>query len=175
MTLTTKGVWNGQSWVYPEWSTIMSWWSRLIAWARRGLGGLEYACVKEQGSKTGMRHLHAIVLGWTWLSQELLSSAWQTISGAYNVTIRRVRASGIASYVAKYIGKGLGSLPLGKLITYSSGFPKLPGVRWIEYVDMGQGAPNPRAWADVMVDGSLVEWWGPGGPCACFGCHKLLE
>jgi len=155
------------------WPDIMKAWSRLVAWLRRTYGPMEYALVKEEGAG-GVRHLHGIVSGWKWVPISDLSREWQRLTGAYRVWIDRVVGrDGVASYVAKYMAKS--GLPLRKLLTYSAGWPKLPPTEWLECTDLGNGRPTARAWADVLVDGTLVEWWGRGGRCPCFGVNNLLE
>jgi len=156
LTLTTR---PGTSW-----SSIMRAWSSLIRSLRKRYGDVQYAVAKEEGDSTGMRHLHAVLVGPTWVPHAVVSALWYRRLGAYIVDIRRVSGGKVAGYVGKYLTKqGLG---LRKVLTYSRGWPKSKLPRLLECGPIG-GKPVPRAWLYEQVGCMLVEWWGREGPCAC--------
>jgi hypothetical protein len=131
--------------------------------------------VKESGKATGMKHLHIFFSNWVWVPDYVLSAKWESISSAYNVDVARVWGKSVASYVSKYVSKGLASgIVLRKLVTYSRGFPKLPSSR-ILLMDDWTGTARPTRSVAILRDGTLVQWWGNLGPCGCFGCEQLLE
>jgi len=131
--------------------------------------------VKENGVETGMKHLHAFFSGWVWVPDYRLQEKWESISGAYNVKPIRVWGAKVASYVSKYLSKGLTSgIALRKLVTYSRGFPKLP-VSVTLLLDDWMGSSRPTRWVCRLRGGTLVETWGSEGVCTCFGEVERLE
>lgn len=156
MTLTTR---PGTSW--PD---IMKAWTSLIKWVRKHYGGAEYAVVKEEGSRNGMRHLHAVITGPAFIPHAALSAAWRERVGAFVVDIRRIRAGGVAGYVAKYVAKGRERW--AKCVTYSRAWPRdvLPEALAIQRVS---GRPVERPWLVATESDTLVESWGWDGPCKC--------
>ena len=113
------------------WPLLMKAWSTFVKVLRRRYGPLGYLAVKEEGTATGMRHLHVLITGAVWLNWPSMSRAWSRLTGAPGVDIRRVNTRGgktaysRALYVCKYIGKGFGQdAPMRKLLTASAGFFK---------------------------------------------------
>jgi len=150
-----------------SWSRVMRAFQRLVRWMRSTYGSVEYAAIKQEGSSTGMKHLHCLLLGPKWVPYVILSRKWQSLSGAWSVDIQRVGSLSVAGYVARYIGQGMGVL-VGKAVTFSKGWvrsikPVLLEVR----VDIGE--PRARVWAARTGGGTLIERWGPHGECECPG------
>lgn len=143
------------------WPGIMRAFSALVRWMRRQLGPLEYACIKEEGANTGMKHLHVLVTGVPWVPYTLLSRAWQRLTSAWNVDVRRVWGGRLAAYVAKYVGK---ALEIRKMVTFSRGFKppwlKVEGLR----VTVDAREPLQAAWIVPEDDGALIE-------VECQECH----
>ena len=121
-----------------EWPQILRWQQRFMRYLRKRIPDLQYVSAKEEGSKTGMKHLHLIVYPWVWVPYPEMSKRWEAISGAWNVNVERINGLGVAGYITKYMSKA----PLGirKNITYSRDFPKLPpGFKWyaVDRIDRG--------------------------------------
>jgi len=147
----------------PEtpWTDIMRAFGLLSQRLKRLYPGLAYATVKETGPKTGMRHLHVVLLNSRWIPWENLKTWWAKYVGAWGVDIRRVRGR-IAGYVAKYLGKQPTVEGERKTVTYSRDYPKLP-------------AGAPMASVHVYTAGpELLEYFLKEGPiyversCLCF-------
>ena len=136
-----------------EWPALMRAFSRFVR-ELRTWGPLEYAAVKEEGMKNGMKHLHVVVTGPEWLPYKRLSALWMRLTGAWNVDVRRVKTQ-VAGYVAKYLSKWHGTVR--KVVTFSKGF-RQPYVKSDAIsVVMFSSGPEPRRWAAVLDDGTLVE------------------
>lgn len=116
LTLTTR---PGTNW--PE---VMRAFQHLVKFLRKTSPELEYAACKEEGSKTGMRHLHVILLNFQFTSQPIISARWRQLTGAHVVRIERLRSDRAHYYVAKYVSKDLDAAR--KHVTFSRGFPPLP-------------------------------------------------
>lgn len=139
-----------------EWSGIMASFSTLVRNMRKN-GAVEYAAVKETGQK-GMKHLHVLLKGPSWLSRESLSTQWKRMTGAWNVDVRRVFGSTkVGSYMAKYMSKSMAAGSLKKLITFSRNWYEKMKINPAFYVVHYAGRPDERQWEAVEEDGTLVE------------------
>ena len=150
----------------PSWSWVMTRFQKLVRWLRSTYGPVEYAAIKQEGTSTGMKHLHLLLLGPAWIPYATLSQKWKSISGAWSVDIQRVSSSGVAGYVARYVAAG--SVILGKAVTFSKGWLRAHRPQTIDYAKVS-GAPSARVWVAVTQTGVKVEWWGPDGVCGCPG------
>lgn len=108
------------------WPKLMTGFTRFISHLRRTQPDLQYVAVKEEGSQTGMKHLHIIMHSWEWHSYSDLVATWQRLTGAQGVYIKRLETARVASYAAKYVGKG--NIGARKLVTYSKLWPQLPSA-----------------------------------------------
>lgn len=158
LTLTTRAG--------AAWPRIMAAWSRLVRVLRRQHGHFEYSVVKEEGKASGMRHLHAILVGQPWYSKDVIKREWCRLTGAFIVDVRRVDKAGLGAYLAKYLGKG--ALVAKKVLTLSRGWYRAPRPKWLSVANFS-GPPEARAWALPHPSGILVEYWGRAGPCRCVG------
>lgn len=148
----------------------MTKWSTLVRKARKAWGHFEYAVVKEEGGKNGMRHLHAIWSGITWVPKEWLRSTWRNLIGAFVVDVRRVTEKTIGAYLAKYLSKG--ALVARKVLTLSKGWPRAERPKYLSVANFS-GAPEWRPWVQECENGILIECWGRAGPCSCAGWAAL--
>lgn len=143
----------------------MAEWSHLVRWLRRRCPDLAYAACKEEGSQSGMLHLHVVITRWRYVPQPEISAEWARLTGAKVVHIQRIRGEHAASYVSKYVAKDLQAAR--KHVTFSKLWPKLPppGLRLalLESVD----ACGPRIVREVTADGGIVDYRVPD--CRCFG------
>ncbi|KKM03848.1 hypothetical protein LCGC14_1770300 [marine sediment metagenome] len=106
------------------WPRMMTAFTRLVAHLRKTQPTLQYAAVKEEGSLSGMKHLHVIFHSWVWHDFADLQNTWFRLTGAYNVNMKRKPNEAVAAYAAKYVGKG--NVDARKVATYSAKWPKLP-------------------------------------------------
>lgn len=152
-----------------QWSTLMSQFSRLVKWLRSTYGSVDYAAVKQEGTSTGMKHLHVIFLGLRWVPYAILSAKWKRLTGAWAVDIQRVAGGKVAGYISRYIGQGM-AVMLGKAVTFSKGWLRSGKPKLLEVaVDVGE--PRTREWVGRTGSGTLIERWGPYGQCECPGRH----
>lgn len=104
MTLTTNPH-TGQC-AFDRARAMTKGWHKLTAQIKRKLGikSLEYIAVIEQ-TKRGEPHMH-VLLRSKYIDQAWLSTAWENLTGARIVHIRRVDDPGRATaYVSKYMSK----------------------------------------------------------------------
>lgn len=153
-----------------SWTFIMAKWSTLVRLARRTWGHFEYAVVKEEGAKSGMRHLHAIWSGVSWVEKSWLVRTWQRLTGAFVVDVKRVTGSTLGAYLAKYLGKG--ALVAKKVLTLSKGWVRAEKPKYLSVANFS-GAPVWRPWVYEGESGILLECWGRAGPCRCAGWDAL--
>jgi hypothetical protein len=152
------------------WPDIMKEWSHFIRWARKRSPHLEYAAVKEQGSRTGMKHLHVILLNWNYTPQAAIAAEWQRLTGAHIVNVQRVNGEKAAGYASKYVAKHLSGSR--KNVTYSKGFPKLDALP-LKLTKTDETGPfGPQGIIGITEDGGLVTSLAPG--CKCFGHIRPL-
>jgi len=149
------------------WSRIMSKWTALVRYLRRSYGDVQYAVAKEQGSLTGMRHLHAVLVGPSWVPHAVVSRFWYSRLGAHVVDIRRVSSSRVAGYVAKYITKA--DTMIRKALTFSRGWVRSSFPPLLAMSNL-LGEPLVRRWREAHGDGILIERWGWAGRCRCIPC-----
>ena len=107
-----------------DWPQVMRAWQHMVKFLRRTSPELEYAACKEEGSSTGMRHLHVVLLNFNFLPQAQIARRWRELTTAHVVRIERLRSDRAGYYVAKYVSKDLTAAR--KHVTFSKGFPKLP-------------------------------------------------
>lgn len=141
-----------------SWPDLMKSWSEFVRELRAKSGTLTYMAVKEEGTRTRMRHLHILITGpgAVWTDWSWMSSAWQRLTGARGVHIKRVSTVGEGAvkavwYACKYLGKGFGlTAPTRKLMTASSGYFKkaiLSGHWWLDREEAGaQMHPYGAGW-----------------------------
>lgn len=163
---------DGERWVLlvtlttrpgTDWDVIVRRWSSLVGALRRRYGRLRYAVVREVGSKSGMRHLHAIVAGdgARWIPHTTLRRLWRSRTGAVMVNIKRVAVvgrggrRGVARYVAKYVAKAVGDAGVTRHITYSQDWgasgPARPHKRVVSL-----DPPGPRPGVGLVLPSGLV-------------------
>jgi len=83
-------------------------WTALVRWMR-ARGVHTYVRTMEYGSRTGMRHWHALVAGTGYIDHAQLSKKAEEVGLGPNVWIARVKDKrGAASYLLKYALKALG-------------------------------------------------------------------
>ena len=202
VTLTTRGTPSGGGgYHYPAWPVIMRRFASLWKRIRKDWGpGVSYAAVKEQGGRTGMRHLHVVVIAgperpdgmaprpvsrpkgsrtpWeTSLAQEL-ASMWEDRIGAWVVDVEEVLpglgGGQVAYYVAKYLAKGEVRFAR-KLVSYSRGFQlRVSGERVI----WEREHRSPHGWRfGLPIIRPAMVWRGVDvqveRPCAV--CRKDLD
>lgn len=147
MTLTTRPG--------TTWPMVMKAFSRLVKRIRLNGSHVEYAAVKEEGPSTGMKHLHVILTGSTWVAYGWLTAQWKSLIGAWNVDVRRLNGTKVAAYVSGYLAKWVG--PVRKVVTFSKNF-RLPyaapeGITVLSY----NSPPEPRPFEAILEDGTIVE------------------
>ena len=147
------------------WPSIMSAWTSMIRFLRKSYGVVEYAVIKEEGSSTGMKHLHAVLVGPQWIPHASVSKAWRTRLGAFIVDIRRVSSGKVAGYVSKYVAKG--RMCWAKCATFSRGWKRsdYPATTIVEghLWELAERAPYQMG----LWSGIIVEVLGWEGPCRC--------
>lgn len=202
MTLTTRGVPSGGGgYHYPAWPVIMrrfaSLWKRIRkSWPP----GVSYAAVKEEGNKTGMRHLHVVVVGgplrpdgwaapragrpkgertpWESKLRDSVASWWCDRMGAWVVDVEEVLpglgAGQVAYYVAKYLAKGDVRF-CRKLVSYSRLFQlRVRGEREL----WEQEKRSPHGWRFGLPTVNRPERWGGEGVTVvrpCEVCSRMQK
>lgn len=156
---------------YPPWPQINRWWNSYLKWLRSINPGLRAVIAREEGFRTGMRHLHVLLVNWEYVWHGTLSREWEKRSGAAVVWIKRVdlaTMNEMTGYTAKYMTKVVDSR-LARVITFSRGWPRLEGsqltrLAFLPRLDSSQW-DVPVAWGGAVsseqVD--LHEY------CGCFG------
>lgn len=157
LTVTTKAG--------TDWPATMRAWQHLVKFLRKTSPELEYAACKEEGSSTGMRHLHVIVLNFEYTPQFAIAKRWRELTGAFVVRIERLRSDRAHYYVAKYVSKDLDAAR--KHVTFSKGFPPLPPPehRLSHIAETGFTGPSRTYFwtAHPGIVDTMVE------NCSCFG------
>lgn len=110
------------------WPQIMRAWSSLVKQIRRWAPGVQYMVAKEEGSLNGAKHLHILFIRWRFIPIHWISQAWDSRGIGQVVKIRKIvpALGSVASYVCKYVSKGIGSFDVQRHVTYSLGWPKAP-------------------------------------------------
>lgn len=139
--------------------------SRLIRFLRRSSPKLEYAAVKEEGSRSGMQHLHVLLLNFNFTPQAQISREWRHLTGAWVVDVQRVEGSRAQAYCAKYVSKQLDSTR--KNVTYSKGWPPLPPFARTAIAIDELDYFGPSKWLGVTDQHGLMALLKPD--CSCFG------
>lgn len=164
-----------------DWRKLMKSWTQLVAGLRRRHMVGDYVCRKEEGSQTGMKHLHVLLISPRGrLPYREIVQSWSRMTGAY---IAWLRDTGIdrkhyilGRYLAKYLGKGTDgdARVWRKEITYSTGWPKVAGPV-TRVLETWKAAAPLTAWgagAWWTAAGLMVQAAGFHG-CECFG--RILE
>ena len=142
----------------------MAAWESLSRSLRRNTTTFTYACVKEEGKKTGMKHLHVIIIGLPFTPWEDISARWKALTGAHHIYIEWKDSIDSVLYAAKHAWKARPHAR--KSVTFSKDWPKLPRNPAKIFVEKVCGPPTDRHWRMILPDGSLVERLFPG--CNCF-------
>lgn len=147
-----------------DWPFLMKRWSQLVAWLRRRMPSLQYACAKEEGPRSGMKHLHIAAINWDFLPQAELSSQWAKYTGAPVVDVRRTESDRVASYIAKHFAK---TVPVSrKAMSFSKHWPREPHTPPTVVASFAWGLPvNMRPLAQAR-DGAQLQLLVRG--CTCF-------
>lgn len=176
-----------------SWPELMRWfhaWVKALRRYREQQGvtaPLEYAWTKEEGHKSGMKHLNVIFIGWTYVDWSLLLQWWTRASGGVATngfwvgeTIQqgRINLNGTdydalraARYAAKYTTKE--TLAGQRSVGYSKGWPKPPRpdseCKWAR--DGGEEAEVGMSYVPSSVEavtwgGAVLTRAGHGGACA---------
>jgi len=147
-----------------DWPFLMKRWSQLVAWLRRRMPSLQYACAKEEGPRSGMKHLHIAAINWDFLSQAQLSSQWAKYTGAPVVDVRRVDGTRVASYIAKHFAK---TVPVSrKAMSFSKEWPREVHHPPTVIASYMWGLPVHLKPLAEARDGAQLELLVPG--CTCF-------
>lgn len=145
-------------------------WHRLRHHLVRKYGPFEYVSVKEEGKRTGMKHLHLILAGpgATYIPQIHLSLLWARLAGAPVVDIRRVRGDLLPQYLAKYLAKQVRER---KQLTFSRRWPKEPPPPpspHAQTIEVGLAGPPYGMTHPGPLGMRYLEWCvvclGPGPP-----------
>ncbi|KKM19934.1 hypothetical protein LCGC14_1650610 [marine sediment metagenome] len=145
------------------WPQIMKAWSSMVRGLRQGGSRLPYAAIKQEGRASGMKHLHIVALGWSYVPQRELSRRWLGLTGAPVVDVRRIEDASITNYLAPYLASDLAGTR--KNVTYSLRWPKLPrGHTWQLIPDRHPIAICGNV-AEVTTRGCAVVKWGKGCDC----------
>jgi len=157
LTLTSR---PGQTW-----EGLMREWCHMVRFLRKRSPDLEYAASKEEGSATGMKHLHVVLVNFRYTHNATISAEWKRLTGAHIIRIERLRSESAFAYVAKYVSKSM--LATRKNITYSRGWPKLeeldrPALHIGEPLEYG-----PSLVKQFTDAGAIVVHITPG--CECWG------
>ena len=163
---------QGQPWISfmtitslpgQDWPGLMKHFTALRRYLVKFQPGLQYLAVKETGADTGMKHLHVIWSGWVWHDYQDLTRAWASISGAWNIDIRRRKNAAVAAYTAKYISKA--PPDIRKVVTYSRGWSKLPKDGTWKHLDNFLPADPLHRTPLVTPRGELVDYHARDCPC----------
>lgn len=145
------------------WPEIMRAWQSMARALRRRAPSMEYAAVKETGARAGMKHLHVVCVGWSFITQTNISDLWNRYLGAYVVWLRRVDGKEAARYVSKYLAKA--RLPGIRSITYSRGFPVQDFPHNFHSCGKRATIPDDMLLLGTAGSGILVERHAPGCHC----------
>lgn len=146
------------------WPDIMKAWNKLKTRLRLQMPSLQYVTAKEEGPKTGMKHLHVVLFSWQYVPQAQLSEWWQSYTGAWSVGIQRVDGEHAARYVAKHFGK---VNPLTRrVVSFSKHWPKLSCPDYHFEAEPAYDVPLNVYCLATSPDGWKLEFLTPG--CHCF-------
>lgn len=137
----------------------------MVKFLRKASPELQYAACKEEGSANGMKHLHVILLNFSFTPQVVIAARWRQLTGAHVLRIERLRSDRAHFYVAKYVSKDLTAAR--KHVTFSRGFPPLPpsGHTYTAVKELPAFGPSKvRLWTD---SNGIVDLLLPD--CDCFG------
>lgn len=149
LTLTSR---RGRTW--PE---MMKAWTQCVRLIREDAPEAQYACIKERGKKTGMRHLHVILVYWHYIPQARLSAWWKALNGSPVTWIQKVDPAKGAHYVAKYVRKG--PPPNQRSIHCSLGFPHWKHVSSWRFLGKIAGVPDDCPDLRCTPAGAVVLHW----------------
>lgn len=152
------------------WPLFMRKWTIFVRWMRSTYPNAHYAAVKEEGLDKGMKHLHVVLLGIKWFPQQKLSREWESLTGAWNVDIRRINPGHLPGYLLAYLSKPFAGAR--KQVTYSTFFPKLPPQQGWRTVGKLDAWHTPTHFIGISEGRGLVDNWGEG--CTCIPPPRRL-
>ena len=130
---------------------------------KRRWGLLTYAGVKEEGSQSGMKHLHFIIVFAARPLQSAVSALWRKLTGAFMINMKVIGHDRVDQYLAKYLAKG--HRIARKDMMFARNWPKLPPLPQPLDVTKFLNPPAPGPNRISMPDGSIIEL--PYTPCPC--------
>lgn len=150
-----------------KWVSIMLSWQAFIRWARMRWGRFEYAAVKQEGSNTGMKHLHVIMVGGAACQPREVSDYWKGLTGAWNIDVKEITGAEVAGYVSRYVAGGIAQV--AKAVTFSRGWLRSGKPQETASPVIRRALDLSWCWVDETRSGVLVEYWSPEGECECPG------
>jgi hypothetical protein len=137
-----------------QWPDMMKAWTQCVRLIREEAPEVQYACIKERGKKTGMRHLHVILVYWHYIPQARLSAWWKALNGSPVTWIQQVDPAKGAYYVSKYVRKG--PPPNQRSIHCSLGFPHWKHVSLWRFLGKIAGIPDDAPDVRCTPAGAVV-------------------
>ena len=151
-----------------EWEAITKGWNALITALRREYGGIEYAWIKEEGQRTGSKHLHILLFSSSRLRQSLVQTIWKRLIGAYIIKLTSVKNKQIAYYILKDMAKGK---PFQRrMMSFSRGWPKSPKLPRPMVIERHLLPPVMTPGMKQLENGIIV--YADYVPCDCFSCSR---
>jgi len=132
LTLTTRG--------RRPWPCIMRKWQSMARWLRTKNPAMAYCCVKEEGKRHGMRHLHVILLNWSYVPQAHVSAEWRKLTGSYVVWIAAVTGPEAAAYAGKYLRKSARTAT--RTVNFSRFWPRPPAGPTMRLLGVSRRLPD---------------------------------
>lgn len=148
-----------------DWKRIMRAWQQMARWLRQTSPEMTYACIKEAGTRSGMKHLHVLMVNARFTPQSHVSAEWRRLTTAWVVDIQRVHSRKAAAYVAKYVAKGPAAAR--KSVTFGKRWPKLPRQEQTTQAIDRCGPWGPSKFTSVASSIGLVAFLAPD--CRCYG------
>ena len=147
---TPREVWDDTRRMVPE----------LIRHLRKEYGPIEYCRVLE-AHKSGYPHYHLLARA-PWIDQQGLSRAWESLTDAFIVDIRKVDPDRrVDKYIAKYLTKTTSVPFTARRVTSSRGF-FLPADAHdkgdVNYVDAQRHDEHVRDFVEAQYKGFKIDW-----------------
>ena len=167
LTLTTKG--------NPTWEQVMRKWNSMRYFLRSKGYMAEYVMVKEEGTTSGMKHLHIIYRWLKYIPNDEISRRWSFRNMGSITFIKKVAETEhgreLGRYLSDYVSKAVNIMGVRKAFTASNDWPKLVEENSTIYpsdakIDLDKGYK--------IVAGGVVLYNNDGvrlGDCECFGKH----